>query len=486
MQRDRGSAPLFTLLLNYRHGRADGDVDWEAAGGVRVLARYNRTNYPITLSVDDVGDGFELSVQSDAAVNPHRVIAYMKRALQSLVESLARSPQTPAVSLSVLPEDERRELIERLNATTVAYVREKLVHQLFEEQAARTPHVTAVEHGAQLLSYRDLNARANQLAHELRRKGVGPDVLVGICAERSIEMIIGVLGILKAGGAYLPLDPNYPRERLEYMLEDAKPHLVLTHSALISMVPSSQSEVLVLDETVRGTRRGEDENPSLTETGQASEHLVYVIYTSGSTGRPKGTGMPHRSMVNLIEWHRSALGSDSPPRVLQFAALSFDVAFQEIFTTLATGGTLVLLDEWMRRDVRALTELLSNRCIERLFVPPMMLHSLAEYFQATHDRPTKLRDVIAAGEQLRISDELVTLFKHLGGCRLHNHYGPTETHVVTALTLPLDPAQWSVLPTIGRPIANSRIYVLNARLQPVPLGVAGEIYIGGVCVARGY
>jgi amino acid adenylation domain-containing protein len=481
-----GSAPLFTLLLNYRHGRSDGELDWEAASGIRVLARYNRTNYPITLSVDDVGNGFELSVQCDAAISPHRVIAYTKQALQSLVQSLQKSPQSPAVGLTIVPDDERCELIERLNSTATAYSRKKLVHHLFEEQAARTPQAIAVEHGSQSLSYRDLNVRANQLAHELRRKGVGPDVLVGICAERGFEMIIGVLAILKAGGAYLPLDPSYPRERLEYMLEDAKPHLVLTQSGLHSLVPSSHSEVLVLDATLRGALPDDAENPSVAMSAETSEHLLYVIYTSGSTGRPKGTGMPHRSMVNLIEWHRSALSSDRPLRVLQFAALSFDVAFQEIFSTLSHGGTLVLLDEWMRRDVRALTDLLSSRHIERLFVPPMMLLNLAEYFQVTQECPATLRDVIVAGEQLRISDELVALFKRLARCRLHNHYGPTETHVVTALTLPPDPDQWPMLPTIGKPIANARIYILDARLQPVPLGVAGEIYIGGDCVARGY
>jgi amino acid adenylation domain-containing protein len=244
--------------------------------------------------------------------------------------------------------------------------------------------------------------------------------------------------------------------------------------------------VIALNEKLKDIAGYVDEDVSSAELGLSSADLLYLIYTSGSTGRPKGTAMAHRSMVNLIEWHRQNFRGQENRRVLQFAALSFDVAFQEIFSTLCTGGTLVLLDEWVRRDARALMEFLSSQRIERLFVPPLMLQSLAECCRDAEAIALGLQDVITAGEQLRVTPEMAELFGKLAGCRLHNHYGPTETHVVTALTLNGDPSQWPALPAIGRPVANTQIYVLDAQQQPVPIGAAGEIYIGGAGVARGY
>ena len=296
-------------------------------------------------------------------------------------------------------------------------------------------------------------------------------------------MVIALLGILKAGAAYLPLDPNYPTERLQYMLEDASPHLVLTQAELSVSVPPSQVRVLTLDE-IADHLAGYSEQ-DFEQAPAASGRPLYVIYTSGSTGRPKGTVMPHRSMSNLLDWHRRELPCEGQ-RVLQFAALSFDVAFQETFSTLCSGGTLVLLEEWIRRDARALLELLDEQRIERLFVPPLMLHSLAEAAATAGTYPRCLKDVITAGEQLRVSPEIVNFFGRLSAGRLHNHYGPTETHVVTALTLTGAAGDWPALPTIGRPIQNTCIYILDAHGRPVPAGAVGEIYIGGASLARGY
>jgi amino acid adenylation domain-containing protein len=291
---------------------------------------------------------------------------------------------------------------------------------------------------------------------------------------------------MKAGGAYAPLDPSYPAERLQYMLEDAAPRLVLTQEKLRTVLPDTEAEVISLDETLQEIAGTVAQNVPAQSLNLTAEHLVYVIYTSGSTGNPKGTAMSHGSMANLIEWHRKSLPAGEGVQVLQFAALSFDVAFQEIFSTLCTGGTLILLDEWIRKDARELVELLSSRCIERLFVPPLMLQSLAESCQSAEAVPESLQDVIAAGEQLRITPEISKFFARLQGCRLHNNYGPTETHVVTAFTLSGDIGEWPSLPSIGRPIANTQIYILDGQRQPVPVGVPGEIFIGGVGLARGY
>jgi amino acid adenylation domain-containing protein len=479
-----GPTPLFTSLLNYRHGAVDLASDFRDREGVTLLASLGRTNYPVMLSVDELPDGFALTADTERSIDPQRLLGYMKTAVKSLVDALQAGVDTPALDLPVLPEDERHGLIRLLNATQAAYPKENLVHELFEAQAKRTPNAVAVLHEGRCLTYCELNVRANQVARFLADMGVGPDQVVGICVERSPEMLVGLLGIMKAGGGYLPLDPNYPAERLRQMVEDAGPSLVLTDSRLRGLLPPISNQIIALDEI--GPQIARFAERDLAQHGGAGDKMVYAIYTSGSTGRPKATVMRHRSMVNLIEWHRSLFGSGEGQRVLQFAALSFDVAFQEIFSTLCTGGTLVLLSEWVRRDPMALTDLLMKDSIHRLFVPPLMLQSIAEYCAGADAVPVTLKHVITAGEQLRVSGEIREFFGRLHGCKLHNHYGPTETHVVTALTLDGDPAEWPDLPSIGRPIANTQVYVLNGQKQPVPIGVAGEIYVGGDSVAWGY
>lgn len=368
----------------------------------------------------------------------------------------------------------------------VSYAGTKLIHELFEAQAERTPLAIAAIHDARSLTYAELNLKANQLARFLRERGVGPDQLVGICVERSLEMVIALLAALKAGGAYLPLDPRYPTERLQYMLEDAAPKVVLTQRSLRESLSALHAGVIELSPHLMEVIGNRDRNLAAEELGLTASNLLYVIYTSGSTGRPKGTAMPHASMANLLEWHRQELAIQTGQRSLQFAALSFDVAFQETFSTLCFGGTLVLIDELVRKDAKELIELLNRQCVERIFLPPLMLQSLAECVTETHKAPKYLKDIVAAGEQLRISPAIIELFKHLDGCRLHNHYGPTETHVVTSLTLSGSPEAWPTLPTIGRPIANTQIHILDSRLQPVPTETTGEIYISGANLARGY
>jgi amino acid adenylation domain-containing protein len=353
------------------------------------------------------------------------------------------------------------------------------LHHLFEQQAARTPDAVAVVAQEQALSYAELDRRAQRLARRLRALGVGPDVLVGLCVERSLALPVGLLAILKAGGAYVPLDPADPRERLAHKLADTRAQVLLTQRRL-SGVPAAPI-TLFLDEEDGGA--GDAEAPPV-----APEHLAYVLYTSGSTGQPKGVERPHRALVNLIRWHERTLLRGA--RTLQFAPLGFDACCHELFAAWASGGSAFMIPEEARRDVPALVRFLADHAIEKVILPVVVLQQLAEFHGEPHREPPEplraLREVTTTGDPLHLTSPMGELFKRLPGCALHNHYGPSETHVVTALTLPADPAQWPARPSIGRPIDNTQIHILDAQGQPAPVGASGELFVGGAMLARGY
>lgn len=357
------------------------------------------------------------------------------------------------------------------------------IHQLFEAQVEQTPEAIAVVFEDEQLTYRELNQRANQLAHYLLGLGVRPEVLVGICLERSLNLVVGLLAILKAGGAYVPLDPAYPKERLAFMLADTQAPVVLTQAHLVEGLPAHQARVVCLDADWEAISRHSTANPA---SGATLDNLTYVIYTSGSTGKPKGVALEHRSLSNLILWQLQNSTLSRGARTLQFASLSFDVSFQEIFSTWCAGGTLVLISEEVRRDTFRLLQFINKEKIERLFLPCIALQHLAEAADTYRIVPEALCEVVTAGEQLQISRYISNFFKHLKNCTLYNQYGPSESHVVTAFTLRGSPSDWPALPPIGRPIANTQIYLLDRHLQPVPVGVPGELYIGGISLARGY
>ncbi|MEK6283902.1 MAG: amino acid adenylation domain-containing protein, partial [Acidobacteriota bacterium] len=407
-----------------------------------------------------------------------RMMGHYERILEAIVQ-----PTKACVGeLSLLSEQERRQLLRQWNETEEAYPQLTLP-ELFERQVERTPERIAVEFGEEQVSYQQLNRRANQLAHYLRKLGVGPEVVVAIMMDRSVETILSVLGVLKAGGAYMLLDPEYPSERRLFMLADSSAQVVLTQQSLCERLPEQKAQVLCLDAhwpTIAGESKA---NPV---SGVTADNLAYIIYTSGSTGRPKGVAMPHRPLVNLLVFQLHNSDASNPPRTLQFASLSFDVSFQEIFSTCCAGATLVLIDEEVRRDAKALWQVLVEKDTARLFLPFVALQQLAEVVEAEETVPSHLREVITAGEQLKITREIRLMFEKLAGCTLDNQYGPSETHVASAWQLPGTPNEWPHLPPIGRPITNTQTYVLDEWLQPVPIGVVGDLYIGGECLARGY
>ena len=357
---------------------------------------------------------------------------------------------------------------------------QKFIHNIFEEQVKKTPDLTAVIFDGQSLTYAELNNRANQLAYRLLNEGVVPDTFVGICLGRSFDLIVGILGVLKAGGVCLPLDINYPGERLSFMFDDSEVNLVLTQKESADKISATIAKKIFLDEFNYQNNNVENPKINLDEN-----NLIYLIYTSGSTGLPKGVKMPHRAIYNLIKWQntKSTQGMFS---TLQFAPISFDVSFQEIFSTLTSGSTLILLKEEIRRDPINLLEFIIENEIERIFLPYIALQNLAEATTVKDVKGLKLKHIITAGEQLKITPQIISFFQQLDKAVLHNQYGPSETHVITAFELNGNPASWSKLPSIGKPIDNSSVVFLDENLKEVPSGQIGEMYLGGKCLALGY
>ena len=467
----KGTAPLFSALLNYRQTKRDSVPKTGRAAEIRTLGGQDRTNYPVTLSVDDLGEEFLLVVNTDVRIDPHRMVGYVSTALQSLVEALEQAPQTPALALSILPGSERQEVIEQFNATQVEYP-QKLIHELFEEQVQRTPQAVAVVYEGQSLTYAELNARANQLARYLTARGVGPDQRVAICVERSLEMVVGLLGVLKAGGAYVPLDPHYPPERLAYVLQDASPAVLLSQRRLLDLLPQTKATIILLDQHWNRISEESPNNLTAQEVGLRSSHLSYVIYTSGSTGLPKGVAIEHRNAVNLIYWAGTSQDQSMFERTLQSTSLNFDLAVYECFVPLSLGGSLQVVE--------------NSLALMREPAPTSLINTVPSAIRAILDSdtlPSSTRVVNLAGEVLK-KDLVDQIFTRSSVEYVCNLYGPSET---TTYSSWIEMSrQTGFVASIGRPIANTQIFILDPALRPVPIGVLGEIYIGGAGVARGY
>ncbi|ENU0874389.1 amino acid adenylation domain-containing protein [Serratia marcescens] len=468
-------APLFSALLNYRHNNGEAVALPE---GVSLLSAEERTNYPFVLSVEDGGDSLGVTAQVTETVDAQRVCDYMVQALSSLAQALEQAPETPVCSLAVVPEAERELLLHGWNRTERDYPLDQTLAALFEQQVRRTPHATALVSGAESLSYAQLNARANRLAHALIARGVGPDSRVAVCAERGLNMVTALFGILKAGGAYVPLDPAYPGERLQYILQDADPVLLLADAAGRAALREPVTPQLALEAALPETLSAENPAPR----AQAS-HLAYVIYTSGSTGKPKGAMNEHRGVVNRLVWMQEAYGLTAADTVLQKTPFGFDVSVWEFFWPLMVGARLVMAKPEGHKDPDYLSRAIEQYGVTTLhFVPSMLQSFLADGQAAT--RCGQVVRVMCSGEALPAT-LVAEFYRRLPQAELHNLYGPTEAAVdVTAWHCSREAERVSV--PIGRPIANTRIYLLDERGQPVPLGAVGELYIGGVQVARGY
>ncbi len=473
--RSLAHGPLFQVMFAWQNApqgdlRLPGLEPGEVPGAERTRAKFD-----LSLALWEADGRIEgeieyaTSLYERATVERH--VGYLRRVLEQMAAGDAR----PVARLELLPPAERRRVVEEWNRTRAEYPRHACVHQLFEAQVERTPDAVAVVFDDAALSYAGLNRRANRLAHHLRGLGVGPDTRVAVCAERGLEMVVGVLGVLKAGGAYVPLDPGYPAERLRYMLHDSAPRVVLSQTSVIAgareLLQGVDVPVLALD--APEWRERADTNPERGALGP--DHLAYMIYTSGSTGMPKGVMAAHRGLCNLVCCELAGFGPEPGDRVLQFASSSFDACVFEVFRALCRGASLYLAAREKVLTGETLGGTVRRYGITHALLPPAVLDAMPE-----GESLDSIRALIVGGEAVR--EPLVR--RWAPGRRLVNAYGPSETAVIATVQACRSDERGD--PAIGRPLANTRSYILDGEGEPVPVGVVGELYVGGVGVARGY
>jgi amino acid adenylation domain-containing protein/non-ribosomal peptide synthase protein (TIGR01720 family) len=480
LERSLSHTPLFQVMYNHQPQVADmasvstasglllGSIDWQS----------RTTQFDLTLDTWEKGGKLHAALTYASDLFEADTIARMARHWTRLLQALVDDSTQKIGELPMLTADEQQVLVHDWNRTAEVYPLEQCMHQLIQAQARRTPEAPALVFGEHQLSYAQLDARTNQLANYLREQGVGPDVLVGICVERSLEMVIGLLAIHKAGGAYVPLDPEYPAERLAYMIDDSAIGLLLTQSSLLGALPAERIKVIALDHEQDWLDGYSDTCP------QVDVHplnLAYVIYTSGSTGKPKGAGNSHAALVNRLCWMQQAYAIDGSDSVLQKTPFSFDVSVWEFFWPLMTGARLVVAPPGAHREPAQLIRLIADYGISTLHFVPSMLQAFIH--EPGVEACTSLKRIACSGEALPLDAQL-QVFKKLPAAGLYNLYGPTEAAIDVTHWTCIDEGADSV--PIGRPIANLRTHVLDAQLLPVPAGVAGELYLGGAGLARSY
>ncbi|HEV2644144.1 MAG TPA: amino acid adenylation domain-containing protein, partial [Candidatus Elarobacter sp.] len=477
------STPLFSSLLNYRHGKPRKKDEDEAWKGFASRGGEERTNYPIGMSVNDHGDELSLSVKSDASVDPDRLCGYMQTALAAVVDALENEPARALTSVEVIPERERRQVLVTWNATERPYPAASIcVHELFEEQASRAPESAALEFEGERLSYGELNGRANRLARHLQTLGVQAQTRVGVLMERSLEFALGVLGVLKAGGVYVPLDPAYPQERLAFMLADAAPPVVLTHERVSGDRAEllQQSPARVVD-VVADADVWSAESASNLPGAAAASDLAYVIYTSGSTGAPKGVMVSHQQLCSRLLGVQRDLGFGPSDVLTNLASPAFDIALFELLMPLVNGGRSLLLGGTQVKDIEQLRARTQHATV--FHAVPTLMEAWLDSLGASEYG--SLHTILVGGEAVpeRLLLKLTARFPQ---ARVFEFYGPTETVIISTRYRADGAGPAAVAHCIGRPFANTRTYILDARLEPAPIGVGGELYIGGAHVARGY
>lgn len=441
--------------------------------------------FDLTLTMEQTEQGLSGDWEYNTDLFDPATITRMMGHFQTLLEAIVNNPQQRVSELSLLTANQQHQLLVEWNNTTVKYPQYDCINQLIEQQVQRTPEAIAVVWENQKLTYQELNTKANQIAHYLRSLGVQPEVKVGICVERCLEMIVGILAIIKAGGAYLPLDPAYPPERLEFMLSDAQVPVILTKSTLVETLPPHQAQVICLDTDKSIFTQQSSENPS----HQTQPHnLAYIIYTSGSTGKPKGTMIEHRSLINAyLAWEDAYHLSSRTSSHLQMASFSFDVFSGDFVRTLCSGGKLVICPKDFLLDPKQLYTLMQQQKIDCAEFVPAVLRNLIQYLEPTNQNLGFMKLLVAGSDSWYLSE-----YQHIRSLcgdetRLINSYGVSEATIdTTYFETEIVDLSFDRLTPIGRPFANNQVYLLDDNMQPVPIGVPGELYIGGAGLARGY
>ncbi len=478
-ERDMSRNPLFQVMFVLQN-TPEAELRLPGLESERLPLHNGTAKFDLDLSLTEIRGELQGSLEYSTDLFEAGRIQRLAGHYRSLLEQLVQAPDTPVWQLNLLDAAERQLLLHDWNATAVQYLDHQGIAQRFEDQVRRSPDAIAVQFRQQRLDYAELNRRANRLAHHLRNLGVGADSLVGLCVERSLEMVVGMLAILKAGGAYVPLDPDYPQERLGFMLQDTGAAVVLTQSGLADRLPQLPQQImhlLCLDSDPAQWTAQPDSDPPATG---GPDGLAYVIYTSGSTGQPKGVMVSQRAVCNHMQWMADVFAFSSTDTVLQKTSINFDASVWEFYAPLLAGGRLVMAEPGAHRDPAYLVEAVREYSVTHLELAPVMLQALVNEPQFRHC--ISLLGVCVGGEALQ--RDLADAFRQQCAAPLYNMYGPTEATIGSHFWKCCD-EPCEVVP-IGRPISNTTCYVLDAYGNPSPVGVAGELYIGGAGLARGY
>ncbi|SMC96263.1 non-ribosomal peptide synthetase [Pedobacter africanus] len=475
--RDQSRAPLISVVMNTALWMDEG----ASFSGVRnelVENRKSFENFELILDVVEYVDSMTIRWDYNKSLFTPQTIYLFHQRFAGLLSQITKDPALLLDKISLIVADDLSIQKKTPAEKTVLPALGTLINEAAKKYAAKS----ALLFKNQTLSYQQLNQRSNQLAHYLIESGIKPGHFTALSLDRTPDMIVVLLAIIKAGSAYLPIDINYPKERISQILLNARPELLIVQKDRAENYVGFEGK-LYIDDVIEASKTYPDTEPKLIIP---DNNPVYVLHTSGSTGKPKGVCMANDALVNLLQWQAKCSIAGVGSKTLQFSPLPFDVSFQEIFSTLLTGGYLSLISDEVRLDPRSLLEHLKSTGINRIFLPFVALQSLTESAAATGTYPDALKEVMTAGEQLKITPQIVSFFKKIKGCVLFNQYGPTEAHVVTQLELTGDPEQWPNLPPIGKPIDNTQILILNKQLKEEPAGVVGELCIAGTCLAEGY
>ena len=484
LESDRSRSDLVSVIFNLEPPiptMSMGDLD------TKLLSRpLDFNHYDLEFNFIDLKTHLVLEANYNSDLFEKDTIERWMSHFCVVLNNLIRNPQQDVAKLPLLTKKEHYQMLEEWNDTDAEYCRHKCVHELFEAQANRTPNALSVVFEDEQLSYQDLNKRANQLAYYLQSLGVKSEALVGICVKRSVDMVVGLLGILKAGGVYIPLDPNYPHERLSYMLEDSNVSILLTQESLLKTLPEHTEQVVCLDADWETIEQHDYENLNLEVS---PNNLAYVIYTSGSTGQPKGVLVTHQNLVNHSSAIMNEYNINSSDKVLQFAAFSFDVVVEEIFPSLLSGATVVLRPQEFFASFADLVEFIEVQRLTVLNLPAAFWHEwVIDLSQSQKHLPSCLRLLVVGSEKVQWSK--VAMWQKYAGrhIKLYNAYGSTEATITSAIyqTDLSNTENKSGIVPIGRPVANTQLYILDSNFQPVPIGVTGELHIGGDSLVRGY